>query len=101
MRASLNSFVLVLILVLLLVLAAQPTNRERRTRTRTIYDEAKNREGVNLSVHSSSSVELGLSLAFALRNYFVQLEDWQEHRNHNAANDHSKEYDQERLNQRR
>ena len=49
----------------------------------------RNREGVNLAIHSFSSVELGLSLAFALRNYFVQLEDWQEHRNDNAANDYS------------
>jgi len=40
-----------------------------------------------------------LSLAFALRNYFVQLEDWQEHRNDDAAYDHTKEHNQERLDQ--
>ena len=40
------------------------------------------------------------SLAFALRNYFVQLEDRQEHRDHDAAHDHSKEHDQKWLDQR-
>jgi SAM-dependent methyltransferase len=35
------------------------------------------------------ATERGFSLAFALRNYFVQLEDWQEHRDDDAANDHT------------
>ena len=39
------------------------------------------------------------SLAFALRNYFVQLEDWQEHRNDDAAYDYPEEHNQQRLDQ--
>jgi len=39
-------------------------------------------------------------LAFALRNYFVQLEDRQEHRDHDSADDHAEKNDQHRLDQR-
>ena len=34
------------------------------------------------------------SVALVLRNYFVQLEDRQEHRDHNSADDHAEENDQ-------
>jgi hypothetical protein len=55
-------------------------------------------KGVDLAIHSFPLHERGFSLAFALRNYFVQFEDWQEHRDHNSANDHSEEHNQNRLN---
>jgi hypothetical protein len=41
--------------------------------------------------------ERGFSLAFALRNYFVQLEDSHEHRDNDSTDDHTEKHDQERL----
>ena len=64
----------------------------------------------DLSTHPFPSYRAGLLLSFcsvnthsvalALRDYFVQLEDRQEHRNHDAADDDAKKNDQEWFDQR-
>src|SRR5207302_3329444 len=47
-----------------------------------------------------AATELSFSLAFALRNYFVEFEDRQEHRDNDAADNHTQEHDQHWFDQR-
>src|SRR5262249_53491153 len=65
------------------------------------------RKGTDLSVRPLPAYELLLSSLFGklvggliLRYDLVQLEDRQEHRDHDAADDHAEENDQHRFNQR-
>src|SRR5207244_7274366 len=51
-------------------------------------------------LRASPSSCFGKSMRLVLGNYFVEFEDREEHRDHDAADDHAQENDQHRLNQR-
>lgn len=57
-------------------------------------------EMADLAIHPLPLTELSFSLAFALCNYFVQLEDRQGHRDHDPTYNYLKKHDQERCDQR-
>jgi len=76
----------------------QIADEESRKFRLSDLQHAKNKEGGPCDPPSPFR-RASLSLAFALRNYFVQLEDWQEHRNDDAAYDYPEEHNQQRLDQ--
>ncbi len=57
-------------------------------------------EMADLAIHPLPLTELSFSLAFALCNYFVQLEDRQRHRDHDPTYNYPKKHDQERCDER-
>ncbi len=57
-------------------------------------------EMADLAIHPLPLTELSFSLAFALWNYFVQLEDRQRHRDHDPTYNYPKKHDQERCDER-
>lgn len=57
-------------------------------------------EMADLAIRPLPLTERSFSLAFALWNYFVQLEDRQGHRDHDPTYNYLKKHDQERCDQR-
>ena len=83
--------------MLLIVIDPQGLKTQRVDHEHDYEHEEENKEGSPCeppSVFRTATFSLGFA---ALRNYFVQLEDRQKHRDHDPAHDHAEKNNQHRF----